>query len=74
MSIAYLSRMGLPTVTSEMMPPVAPAAKKKNMPPRSLGCNSFAVATNVCPQKTRTSNLLAVGEIKNRKKMEKKRE
>lgn len=41
----HLSKIGLsPVVTREVMPPRAPAAKKKNMPASNLGCKSLAAA------------------------------
>lgn len=41
----HLSKIGLsPVVTREVMPPTAPAAKKKNMPASNLGCKSLAAA------------------------------
>lgn len=43
-AVSYLSKIGLPDVLRDVMPPVAPAAKKKNMPARSLGWRSFAAA------------------------------
>lgn len=36
--------MGLSEVRRDVIPPVAPRAKKKNIPPRSFGCKSFALA------------------------------
>lgn len=36
--------MGLSEVRRDVTPPVAPKAKKKNIPPRSLGCKSLALA------------------------------
>lgn len=46
----YLSKMGLPEVRRAVTPPVAPRAKKKNMPPRSLGWRSLALAFSSCMQ------------------------
>jgi hypothetical protein len=40
--------MGLPEVRRAVTPPVAPAAKKKNMPPRSFGWRSLALAFSSC--------------------------
>lgn len=40
----YLSRIGLSEVSRDVTPPVAPRAKKKNIPARSFGCKSFALA------------------------------
>lgn len=40
----YLSKIGLSEVSKAVIPPVAPRAKNKNMPPRSFGCRSFALA------------------------------
>jgi hypothetical protein len=40
----YLSKIGLSEVRRAVMPPVAPSAKKKNMPARSFGWRSFAFA------------------------------
>lgn len=36
--------MGLSEVRRDVTPPVAPSAKKKNIPPRSFGCKSLALA------------------------------
>lgn len=40
----YLSKMGLSVVSRDVTPPVAPRAKKKNIPAKSLGCKSLALA------------------------------
>lgn len=39
-----LSKMGLSDVSKDVTPPVAPRAKKKNIPAKSLGCKSLALA------------------------------
>lgn len=44
----HLSKMGLLEVTSEVRPPVAPRAKKKNIPAMSLGCASLAASRASC--------------------------
>lgn len=36
--------MGLSDVSRDVTPPVAPRAKKKNIPANSLGCKSLALA------------------------------
>jgi len=36
--------MGLSVVSRDVTPPVAPRAKKKNIPAKSLGCKSLALA------------------------------
>ena len=36
--------MGLSEVRRDVIPPVAPREKKKNIPARSFGCRSFAFA------------------------------
>lgn len=45
---AHLSKMGRLAVTSDVSPPVAPTAKKKNMPAMSLGCASLAASLASC--------------------------
>lgn len=40
--------MGFPELRRERIPPVAPSAKKKNIPPKSFGCKSFALALISC--------------------------
>ena len=42
--VKYLSKMGLSEVSRDIIPPVAPRAKKKNIPARSFGCKSLALA------------------------------
>lgn len=39
-----LSKMGLSEVSRDVTPPVAPSAKKKNIPAKSFGCKSLALA------------------------------
>lgn len=51
-TLKYLSKMGLSEVSRDVIPPVAPRAKKKNMPPRSLGCKSLALAFSSFHDKT----------------------
>jgi len=40
--------MGLSEVSRAVTPPVAPRAKKKNIPAKSLGCKSLAIAFSSC--------------------------
>jgi len=40
--------MGLSEVSRAVIPPVAPKAKKKNIPAKSLGCKSLALAFSSC--------------------------
>ena len=49
--------MGLSEVRSEVTPPVAPRAKKKNIPAKSLGCKSFAMAFSSWPTQSKTHSL-----------------
>jgi len=46
--VNYLSKMGLSEVSRAVIPPVAPRAKKKNIPAKSLGCKSLALAFSSC--------------------------
>lgn len=43
--------MGLSEVRRDVTPPVAPRAKKKNIPARSLGCRSLALVFSSWPMK-----------------------
>lgn len=47
-----LSKMGLSEVRRAVIPPVAPRAKKKNIPARSFGWRSLALAFSSCMQVT----------------------